>query len=230
MAANLSIVPPFSAPSRAPGQRVSFQFWRQPVYELSDGTYWHPGADGPTYLVNVSSAWDYLYLGIPSTQPYTPGKATVRVRKARDVDKKKAAGNDGARVAIHGVDLAAVDIELLIWTPEQLRQLAALWPVLFPQAYKGSPPAYDVQHPALMNELHHVKSVQFIGGEGPDVDAQGRGIFKMTAIEFLPPGKKNVTKTEVAAIGSLLDPGAATTTPSGYASPAWNNPTNLGPR
>lgn len=48
MPAQLSIVPPYSAPSRAPGQRVNFQFWRQPVYQLQDGTYWHPGHEGPT--------------------------------------------------------------------------------------------------------------------------------------------------------------------------------------
>jgi hypothetical protein len=223
----LDIVAPYSDATRAPGTRVSFQFWRQPVYQLADGTYWCPGFDGPTYLHSVDSAWSYLYLGIPSTQPYTPGKATVRVRKARDIEKKKAAGNDGARVTIHGVDLAAVEIDLLIWTPEQLRALASLWPILFPQAYKGSPPAYDAQHPAL--QLHNIKSVQFIGGEGPEIDREGRGIFKMTAIEFLKPSTKNVTKTETGAIGSLLDPGATPTTAAGYALPGAL-PSNLGPR
>lgn len=222
-----SIVAPFTAGSRAPGPRVSFQFWRQPVYQLQDGSYWHPGADGPTYLVGYDSPESYLYLGIPSTQPYTPGKATVHVRKARDVDKKKAAGNDGARVAIHGADLAAAEIELLIWTPEQLRQLNNLWPILFPPNYKGSPPAYDVQHPKL--SLHHVKALQFIGGDGPEIDGQGRGVFRMTAIEFAKPGTKNATKTEVAALGSLLDAGAVVTTPGGFASPGAN-PSNLGPR
>lgn len=228
MARDLTIVDPYSTPSRAPGQRVNFQFWRQPVYQLADGSYWHPGVDGPTYLNEIDSPWSYLYLGIPSTQPYTPGKATVRMRSARDVDKKKAAGNDGARVAIHGLDLRVAEIELLIWTPEQLRALANLWPVLFPVAYKGAPPAYDIQHP-LITGMHHVKAVQFISGEGPEIDAQGRGVFKMSAIEFLKPSKKNETATAVQAIGSLLDEGAVPTSASGYALPGAN-PNNLGPR
>jgi hypothetical protein len=232
MAANLTLVTPYSdrgdrAPVSQGARRVSFPFWRQPVYELSDGSYWTPGIEGPTYLNNVDSPWSYLYIGIPSTQPYTPGKATVHVRKARDTDKKKAAGNDGAHVAIHGVDLSVAEIELLIWTPEQVRALAALWPTLFPQAYKGAPPAYDVQHPLM--KYHNIKAMQFIAGEGPEIDTGGRGVFKMTAIEFLKPSKKNTTKTNTAAIGSLLDPSATPTTAAGYATPG-SNPANLGPR
>jgi hypothetical protein len=131
-------------------QQVSFQFWAKPVLQASDGTYYSPGFDGPTY---ASSPWDYLYLGVPSTQPFTPGLCTVAVNRTRDVDKKKAVGNDGARVTIHGVDAAMVEIAIRIWTPEQLRQLAALWPTLFPNAYKGAPPAYDVQRPTHLVEL-----------------------------------------------------------------------------
>lgn len=206
--------------------RVNFQFWRQPVLELDDGTYWHPGSDGPTYLTGVDSAWSYLYLGIPSTQPYTPGKATVHVTKFRDVDKKKAAGNDGGRITIHGVEPCQVDIEIFIWTPEQLRALSGLWPTLFPQAYKGTPPAYDVQHPLLT--IHGIKALQFVKGEGPELDGKGGGVFKMSAWEFLKP-KTGATKTEVKAIGSLLDAGAVQTSGSGYALPG-SDPSNLGPR
>jgi hypothetical protein len=227
MAQNLSLVDPYSTDTRAPGTRVNFPFWRQPVYQLDDGTYWHPGTDGPTYLVDVDSPWSYVYVGIPSTQPYTPGKATVHVRKARDIDKKKAAGQDGAHVAIHGVDLWVGEIELLIWTPEQYRALLSLWPILFPVAYKGAPPAYDIQHPLLA--LHNIKSAQFIGGEGPELDAQGRGQFRMTAIEFLKPGKKNATKTNVQSIGSRLDAGVEPTTAAGYSTPG-SDPSNLGPK
>lgn len=224
---NLKIVSPYSDQSRAPGQRVSFQFWRQPVYELSDGTYWHPGSDGPPTLAGLDSPWSYLYLGIPSTQNYTPGKATVRVRSARAADVKKGSGFDGGHVAFHGVPPRRVEIDLLIWTPEQLRILATQWPTLFPQAYKGNPPAYDVQHPML--SLHGIRSLQFDSGEGPDVDRDGRGTFRMTAWEFLQPGKKNATKTNTEAIGSLLDVGAVVTTSSGFALPG-SDTSNLGPK
>lgn len=197
--------------------QVSFQFWAKPVLQTSSGVYYCPGFDGETY---ASNAWDYLYLGIPSTQPFTPGLCRVIVNRTRDIDKKKAAGTDGARVTIHGVDAAMVDIEIRVWTPEQLRQLANLWPVLFPNAYNGSPPAYDVQHPQL--SYHNIKSLQFIGGSGPVIDERRVGTFHMSAIEFLKPGKKNATKTAVGSIGSLLDD-------TGYPKPGSNSE-NLGPR
>jgi hypothetical protein len=199
-----------------PTSQAAFVFWRKPVFTANDGTLWCPGFEGPTY---ASSPWDFVYLGIPSTSPFTPGICRVDFEKARDIDKKKAAGNDGARVTIHGADLAAINIELRIWTPEQLKALANLWPVLFPPAYKGAPPAYDVQHPSFA--IHAIKSAQFIGGSGPYVDPSGMATFRMRAIEFQKPSKKNVTKTAVGSIGSLLDPGA-------YNMPS-NNTSNLGP-
>jgi hypothetical protein len=222
------LLSPYDATARLPGARVSFAFWRQPVYQLSDGTYWHPGSEGPTYLVNIDSQWSYLYLGIPSTQPYTPGKLTItEASKWRDVDKKKAAGNDGARISIHGIEPSLVEMELLIWTPEQLRQLANLWPILFPAAYKGAPPAYDVDHPLL--RIHGVKAIQFVKGSGPYVDAKGIGTFRMTAWEFLQPSKKNETKTNVQALGSLLDAGTTSSSPSSFSTPGATA-ANLGPR
>lgn len=207
---------PILNPSQ-PVAQASFVFWRKPVYTAGNGDLWCPGVEGDTY---ATSLWDYLYLGVPSTMPYSPGVIRMSFDKARDIDKKKAAGNDGARVAIHGMDLAAVDFDLLIWTPQQLKALAALWDLLFPPSYKGAPPAYDVQHPQLA--FHRIKSLQFIGGSGPVIDAQGRGSFRMRAIEFQKPGKKNATKTEVGSIGSLLDPGA-------YQKPSGNT-SNLGPQ
>lgn len=198
-------------------QQVSFQFWAKPVLQDRNGTYFCPGFEGETY---ASNPWDYLYLGIPSTKPFTPGLARVAVQRARDVDKKKAVGNDGARVTIHGVDPAAVEIEIRIWTPEQLRQLSALWPILFPNAYKGAPPAYDTQHPMLT--YHNIKSLQFYAGSGPIIDERRVGVFTLHAIEFLKPGKTKATKTETGSIGSLLDPGT-------YPKPG-DNADNLRPR
>lgn len=200
-----------------PQSQVSFQFWQKPVYQNDDGSYWCPGFEGETYATNP---WDYIYLGIPSTTPFTPGICRVRLRKERSMDKKKPVGSDGARVTFHGVDPAEFDIEIKIWTPEQLRQLANIWPTLFPQAYKGAPPAYDVQHPIFT--IHNVKSVQFVGGEGPEIGTDRTATFRMRAIEFLKPSKKSATKTDEKAISSLLDPGA-------YPTPG-SNTSNLGPR
>lgn len=216
--------------------RSSFAFWGQPVVTNSDGTLSCPGFVGPTY---AASAWDKVFVAVPysgSEQPYTPGQAEVSVHKSRDVDKKKFAGGDGARLTIHGLEPAIIEIRLLIWTPEQLLWLSKIWPVLFPAQQKvasipnNSRPvtarqnvstAFDVQHPAL--DLHGVKSMVFTGGVGPDQGPTPRSrVFTMRGLEFLPPVKNvNSTNTPPSSKGSLLDPGAYPA--SGL------DPANLGP-
>lgn len=262
MAQNLSIVPPFSAPARAPGQRVSFQFWRQPVYELADGTYWSPGCAGNTYFDN--DPWSYVLVGGVKT----PGFATVEVHKYGSVDRKKAAGSTGEHLTAHGLAAAEVEINVMVWTPEQLRQLQLFWQSFFlqpwtvatvattssgtlnpvaltnpinlfaaftqpaPQASKINTTmmVFDAQHPTLSDS--GVKSIMFTGNEAITLDKNGRGTFRMHALEFARPSPptKTVTRTPVQSLSSLLDPGATTTTPSGYAAPPWNDPNNLGPR
>jgi hypothetical protein len=207
--ADQNVLNPYGNTAHPSGTRVSFQFWQQPVYQNNDGTLWCPGFDGPTY---ASSAWDYIYIGLPTSgQPFTPGIATVSVDTATDMDKKKAAGTDGARVTFHGRNPSAVDIELKIWTPEQLRQFGILWQTLYPAAYKGTPPAFAVQHPMFKSELHNISSLQFIGINGPVIGHDRVGTFRIRAIQYLKPGTNKATKTAVAPIGSLFDAGAAPT-------------------
>lgn len=226
-----TIINPYGPTGGAQGTRVSFQFWRQPVFQLSDGTYFTPGCDGPTY---ASNPWDKVEIDATVPPPFvasgsklsTPGIAKVRVTKFRDVDKKKPAGSDGARITIHGLEPAQIEIELQIWTPEQLRQLAAMWPVLSPAAYKGSPAAYDVRHPAFTGGLHSISSVQFVSLEGPEIDNRGVGVFRMKAWEFLKPGNPSVsvTKTAAAPAPTLYD-----TTNSPTVSTPGSSSANTGP-
>src|SRR6185503_10976013 len=56
--------------------QVSFNFWSQPVYQRDNGELYTPGIDGNTYASNPG---DYLYLGVPTTNPYTPGLCEVIV-------------------------------------------------------------------------------------------------------------------------------------------------------
>lgn len=188
--------------------RVSFDFWAQPVLQLQDGTYSCPGFVGPTY---ADSAWDKVTLGY---EYVTPGVCDVVIKKARDVDKKKATGQDGARLTIHGIEPAWVEIRVTIWTPEQLRKLRDLWAILFPGPTKAKNPkktetAWDCDHPEF--RTHKIKSLVFIGG---DVD-QGKfprsRAFIMRAMEYMPPGKAKATKSPVQSKGSTRDPEKATT-------------------
>lgn len=197
---------------------ASFNFWSQPVYKRANGTLYTPGIDGNTYADNP---WDYVYLGVPLTQPNTPGLCDLVIDKGRQIDKKKSGGTDGARVTYHGMTLGMVTLKIRIWTPDQLQALSNLWTILFPPAYKGVPPAFDAQHPAL--SYNGIKSLQFYKGSGPLIDGRGIGTFTMEAVEFLKPGKKNATKTNEGSKGSLFDVGA-----QDYPTPG-SDPKNTGP-
>lgn len=203
----------------------SFRFWGAPVYTASNGTLWCPGFDGATFS---TSPYDYVTVAVPygpnvggAPPNRTPGVCIVDVRKEYAVDKKKPLGSNGARVTFHGIDAAEVNIEIKIWTPEQLRQLELMWSSLFPPANKGVPVAFDVGHP-ILNDVHGVKSVQFVSGSGPIIQGDRTGIFRIRALEYQPPATTNVTKTQVKSIGSLLD--APT-----YSTPG-SNTANLAPR
>jgi hypothetical protein len=120
----MALIQPYSDPSKAPGSRVSSRFWRQPVYELSDGTHFCPGASGNTYS---DSAWDYVTVGSFKT----PGVAEVHPRKTKDVDRKKQPGSQNERLTVLGHKAADVDIRVRVWTPEQLRQFLIFWTAVY---------------------------------------------------------------------------------------------------
>lgn len=123
-------------------QAQPFQFWGSPVYvaddttapiyQVTSGDYYCPGFVGPTYATN---AFDKMFIAVPyagSSQPYTPGVCTVKVTKGREIDKKKSSGSDGARLTMHGIDPAMVEVRVVMWTPQQWRELQSLWEILFP--------------------------------------------------------------------------------------------------
>lgn len=202
---------------------ASFDFWSQPVLTNDKGELYCPGFIGNTF---AKGAWDSVKIG--SVQ--TPGICEVTVFKARDVDKKKAAGSDGARLTIHGIEPGTGDIELTIWTPEQLKTLRAAWEKISPSSNKRPkgvpasapwPPAFDVAHPVF--KAHAIKSVVVIGAEGPKPGRiKGSRIFTIKWVEYLAPSKKKVTHSPVASKGSTLDPKGSYPTPG-------SNPANTGP-
>lgn len=191
---------------------TAFDFWAQPVFKRTDGALYCPGFTGETYS---KSAWDYVVI---QGDTQTPGICEVSCDKSRDVDKKKAAGSNGARLTIHGIEPAIVEIEITIWTPEQLKQLRSLVEAIFPANNKRPkgvsatdpwPPAFDVNHPTF--QTHKVKSLVFTKITGPAPGKVTRSkMFKISALEFLPPSKKKATATPVKSKGSTLDPDQTT--------------------
>ncbi len=65
---------------------------------------------------------------------------------------------------------------------------------------------FQVSHPDL--SMHGIQSLLFVRGSGLTVGSTtGTRVFKMTCKEYVKPGTVNVTKTAVAAKGSVLDGG-----------------------
>lgn len=190
-------------------QQVAFDFWVKPVLQASDGTYYCHGVEGDTYLKNPDSIVEIGGGSAPSASAgqrfALPGLCTVHCSKEYASDKKKPAGSNGARVTIHGIDAADIEIEVLIWTPEQLRQFRRIWPIIFP-GNKGTQQARDVSHPTFTQ--HGVKSMIVLGGRGwdrgPVVNSR---VFTIRGVEFIKPQTANVTTTPVGAkpLGSSFD-------------------------
>ncbi len=221
-----SIINPFqSNPNKNQAAYVgsdpaAFDFWGAPVYTSpSTGDLYCPGFTGNTFAAN---AWDKVgFVNATSsiTDPilapsllnilsYTPGLCDVTVVKEAQVDEKKAAGGHGARLTVHGIKPAQIGIRILIWTPQQLKELKSLWDYLF-----GSSPLIVYAHHPIF-DVHHIAAIQIIGGSGPEAGSSGQRTFNIRAIEYLKPSppKKSVTKTE-KPLPSKYDPNASESTP-----------------
>jgi hypothetical protein len=197
--------------------QVAFDFWSAPVLQNGKGEYYCPGYDGETF---ASSPWDYVKIG-GGGDLKTPGIAMVHCHKEYAIDKKKPAGSHGARITVHGIDAADIDIELLIWTPEQLRQLRNLWSIIFP-ANKGEVQARDVSHPVFSQ--HGVKSMVFVRGMGPDRGpVVNSRTFTISGIEF---AKLSTVKATVSPPGA--QPLATVYDQHSHPTPG-SNPKNTGP-
>lgn len=224
-----------SAPPPGSGTRVSFDFWAQPVYTASDGTYFCPGFDGPTFSTNP---WDYIQIGTiygtytgGSPPDKTPGICRLRVGKGYEVDTKKPIGSNGSRNTAYGMHNAGTmatggskmpfDIEIEIWTPEQLRQLTTMWKFFVPPGGKGSPTPFDAKHPAL--GTHGIAAIQFISAEGPVVGRDRRGTFTIRAMEFSLPNSSNAISTPTSATGGVAPLGTV------YGAPG-SNAADVAPR
>jgi hypothetical protein len=116
---------------------VPSKFWGRPVIQDASGNLFCPGFTGNTYSQHP---WQSVTMpGVPhsgKSLPRTPGICDVTCDKQREVDKKKAKGSDGARITLAGLQPAKVEIRVHIWTPEQLKELDILRPIIFPGPQK----------------------------------------------------------------------------------------------
>lgn len=206
--------------------RAAFDFWVQPVFKNDDGSLWCPGVEGEPYLRNPDSIVRIGGGGAPfalaGQELALPGLCTVHVHKEYAFDKKKPVGSHGARVTIHGIDAAEIEIEVMIWTPEQKRQFDSVWSVIFPGS-KGSQQPRDVAHPTFTS--HGIKSMIVVNGRGwergPVVNSR---VWIINGIEFAKLSTKDVTTTPKGSkpVGEIYGNGISHPTPG-------SNPANTGP-
>ena len=179
---------------------IPSDFWGSPVLRDNEGQLYCPGFIGATFS---TSEWDYCTFG----GDLSPGVCTVTIHKTQAVDVKKAAGVDNATQTFHGLNPGEIDISITLWTPQQFEELKKLWKKIMPRAEKTVGTAYDFYHPSTATM--GIKSVAVIAGSfGADGKVSRSKVFSIRATEWYQPKKrKTSTKTPIASIGSVLDPG-----------------------
>lgn len=200
-------------------QKTAFDFWGSPIGTNPDGTLYCPGftmlgdiqggakGHANAYLKDAYSSVAIAVEGPlqDNEQAKTPGKCIVSIDKGRGLDMKKPAGADGERATWKGITAGRIALAIQIWTPEQYRQFLRLWNHIAPPANKSDPAAFKVYHPEL--RVQGISALQFYKLEGPNEGPVSRArTYMIQAVEFIPPTKKNTTKTNTQTHPTTHDP------------------------
>jgi hypothetical protein len=98
-----------------------------------------------TFWEEEPEVWDTLHIG----GQRMPGLASISGTASRKMDTRSAAGADGARVRDRGYEPAALDVQIRVWTQEQLDDLEERIEALHPRQRGTERTPVDVAHPAL---------------------------------------------------------------------------------
>ena len=133
-------------------------------------------------------AWDTLTLG----GVRFGGLAVVSGDAFRKkIDKRRAAGADGARLVDKGFDLVEITITLTAWLPEHAAQIESLAQLVAP---RGGPTsrrrALDVAYPSLA--FAGITQVYVTGATLPVAD-EGKVTWTIRATEYREPPARNTT-------------------------------------
>ena len=141
-----------------------------------------------------AEAWDRLTLG---GQVFT-GLATVTGDAfKKKIDKRKAAGSDGARIVDKGFDLVDLTLTLVGWLPEHAVQIESLLALIAPRGgARGRGRALDVSYASLA--AAGITQVYVTGATLPVAD-EGKVTWTIRATEYRDPGPTNRTRRAVPA-------------------------------
>ena len=141
-----------------------------------------------------AESWDRLTLG---GQAFT-GLATVTGDAfKKKIDKRRAAGSDGARIVDKGFDLVELTLTLVGWLPEHAAQIESLLALIAPRGgARGRGRALDVTYASLA--AAGITQVYVTGATLPVAD-DGKVTWTIRATEYRDPGPTNRTRRAVPA-------------------------------
>lgn len=148
-----------------------------------------PASGLPYWLDSTDDAWDTLRLG-----GFTfPGIVEVDGDVSRDIEQKKAKGQDNPTITDNGYNAAKVKIVLRIYSQTQWTELQSLVPEIHPRRKGGIRNPVELIHPAP--NLLGVSSVYVTAIGFPKIDSDKQLVMTIEAIEWIPappPVKKAV--------------------------------------
>lgn len=160
------------------------------------------GYEGPLYSDNP---WEYVVIG----DMKTPGLAKVRAAPAFSVDIQKASGRDASNVILRGYRPGEVEIEVMVWTPDQWERLQEIIQTVWrkpnktgkldlPKTGKGASDAAKREEAAAIRA--GAKSVQQAALTISHPAVSPFGISHVTVVGFVPIEDGPEAQTKVMRI------------------------------
>lgn len=101
------------------GGQVSIDLESAPANDLGGTIFWGRTAKGYSGDVVSRNPWDTVRVG----GSFLPGKCTVRATPTQVYEQRKISGYDGSALTMRGYQPGPIEVECLVWTPEQWRAL-----------------------------------------------------------------------------------------------------------
>lgn len=201
------------------------------------------GFEGPLYAPNP---WDTCWVG----GLQIPGIIRVAALPTQAADVQQPSDRDGAAIVMRGYTPGPIDIEIVLWTPEQWKVyqdvLGNVWkkpgkiaPTTLPSgkaadlarsgANAAEQAALDIIHPSLNGALG-IKSIMILGVSVPvptNDPKQGR-VVHWKCLEYVPVAKRTaLSKAKGSKSSSKGNAFAALATTENYSKNAFATPANL---
>ena len=179
---------------------IGIPFWDG--YSAFSATVIRGSAEGALFSYN---GWDRVVLA----QETLPGLCKARARPEIGIDRKPAPGRDGETLTVKGYRPCEIEIESMIWTPEQWLKWQEIIPSIWRRPNPGSVlsarNAVGIAYPPFT--FAGISQVVIVGLEPPQRGSIPQSmVIKLKALEFVPPGAVNNSTVISRPAGPPIDP------------------------